>query len=179
VARRPQLYKLQEKIRMSNRWNIPNIPHKGWTLIEVIDIREDGQTEDETDYETCMMCNNEKIRYVHILSHPEVNEDFKVGCICAEKLTEDYVTSRELEKKLKQRTTKRTTWLKKNWKETEKGNLSILYQEHRLIIFKDVKTNKFKSKIGETWGKKEYDTIEQAKLAVFKNIEYLKENNKW
>lgn len=43
---------------MSNKWNQPNIPHKGWSLEYVYDIREDGQSADETDYETCMMCNN-------------------------------------------------------------------------------------------------------------------------
>ncbi len=40
---------------MSNYWNISGVPHKGWNLIDVIDVREDGQSEDETDYEICMM----------------------------------------------------------------------------------------------------------------------------
>lgn len=48
----------------------------------------------------------------------------KVSCHMS--LGEDCVTSRELEKKLKQRTTKNNL-VKKNWTETEKGNLSILY----------------------------------------------------
>ena len=70
---------------MANFWKQHGIPHKGWTLVDVIDVREDGQSEWETDYETCMMCGNEKIRYVHILEHPEVDEEFRVGCTCAEK----------------------------------------------------------------------------------------------
>jgi hypothetical protein len=164
---------------MSNRWNTLNIPHKGWVLLDVIDIREDGQSEEETDYETCMMCNNERIRYVHIVMHSEVKEEFKVGCVCAEKMTNDYLTPKKLEKKLKQRTAKRINWVKKIWKSTENGNYTLNYQEHRLLIFKDQKTKKYKCKIGEVWGKKSFDNMEQAKNAVYNGIDYLKEKDKW
>jgi hypothetical protein len=40
---------------MGNYWNLPGVPHKGWTLVDVIDVREDGADEWEADYETCMM----------------------------------------------------------------------------------------------------------------------------
>lgn len=164
---------------MSNRWNIPNIPHKGWTLQDVIDVREDGQSVEETNYETCMMCNNERIRYVHIVTHPEVAEDFLVGCICAEKMTNDYVTPKRLEKKLRQRTARRANWIKKPWKRTENGNHTFIFEGHRLLIFKDKKTSKYKCKIGEVWGKKSFDTVEQAKNAVYNGIDYLKEKDEW
>jgi hypothetical protein len=159
---------------MSNEWNLPNIPHKGWVLEDVIDIREDGKTPDETDYETCMMCNNERIRYVHILSHQEVEEKYKVGCVCAEKLTNDYVNPKRLEKLLKLKSSRRANWLKKQWGVTEKQNLTVVYQGFRIIIFTDKKTKKFKCKIGENWGVKEFDTLEMIKIAIFDGIEYLK-----
>lgn len=164
---------------MSKRWNIPNIPHKGWTIENVIDIREDGQSEDETDYQTCMMCNNHRIRYVHIVSHPEVENDFEVGCVCAEKMTDDYVSPKQLEKKLRQRTARRINWVKNPWKLSEKGNHFLNFEEHQLLIFKDSKTKKFKCKIGHVWGKKTFATIEHAKHAVFNGIDYLKEKKKW
>lgn len=72
---------------MADFWRQQGVPHKGWTLVDVSDVREDGQSEWETDYETCMRCGNEKIRYVHILEHCDVNEEFRVGCTCAEKMT--------------------------------------------------------------------------------------------
>jgi hypothetical protein len=99
---------------MSNKWNLPNIPHKGWVLENVIDIREDGKSAAETDYKICMMCNNERIRYVHILSHHAVEEKYEVGCVCAEKLTNDYVNPKRLEKLLKLKTSRRTNFLKNN-----------------------------------------------------------------
>jgi hypothetical protein len=33
--------------------------------VDVVDLRADGESADETDYATCQMCGNEKIRYVH------------------------------------------------------------------------------------------------------------------
>ena len=64
---------------MTNFWKQNGIPHKGWTLVDVIDVREDGQSESDTEYEKCMMCGNEKIRYVHILEHAEISYEFRVG----------------------------------------------------------------------------------------------------
>jgi hypothetical protein len=36
------------------------------------------------------MSGNEKIRYVHIMEHPDLDETFEVGCVCAEKMSGDY-----------------------------------------------------------------------------------------
>ena len=52
-----------------NRWDQPGVPHKGWHCVDVVDLRADGESADETDYATCQMCGNEKIRYVHIMEH--------------------------------------------------------------------------------------------------------------
>ncbi len=101
---------------MANHWKQHGIPHKGWTLIDVIDVREDGQEERETDYETCIMCGNEKIRYVHIVEHPDIAEEFRVGCTCAEKMTNDYVNPEKREKELRNRVTRRINWTRKQLK---------------------------------------------------------------
>lgn len=34
---------------MANFWKQHGIPHKGWTLVDVIDVREDGQSENLYD----------------------------------------------------------------------------------------------------------------------------------
>jgi hypothetical protein len=164
---------------MSNKWNIPNIPHKGWTLEDVYDIREDGQSPDDTDYETCMMCNNERIRFVHVVSHREVSENFKVGCVCAEKMTNDYTTPKRLENSLRNKANRRVNWTKKNWKISQNGNHYLTVEDHHLLIYIDKKTKKYKCKIKDTFGKKSFDTVQQAKVAIFNGIEYLKENGDW
>src|SRR5437868_6246740 len=97
AAQKNYLYLCRDINEMSNYWNIEGMPHKGWVLKDVFDVREDGQAVDETEYETCMMCNNERIRYVHVVTHPDVAEEFKVGCVCAEKMTNDYVNPKRIE----------------------------------------------------------------------------------
>ena len=73
-----------------NRWEQPGVPHKGWHCVDVVDLRADGESADETNYATCQMCGNEKIRYVHVMEHPDLDENFDVGCVCAEKMSGDY-----------------------------------------------------------------------------------------
>lgn len=164
---------------MSNHWNQPGIPHKGWRLLDVIDIREDGQPVEETDYETCMMCGNDRIRFVHIIEHDEVLEEFKVGCDCAEKMTNDYVNSGRLERELRNRAVRRSKWIAKEWHVNEKGNQYLKKDGHYFLIFKDKKSGKFKCKVDEIWGKKFFKTVEEVKAATFNGIDYLKEKGEW
>lgn len=160
---------------MANHWKQQGIPHKGWTLVNVIDVREDGQEEWETDYETCMMCGNEKIRYVHVVEHPEVNEEFRVGCTCAEKMTSDYLNPGKREKELRNRANRRVNWTKRKWKRSLNGSHYLTIDDTRVLIYRDKKTNKYKVKVGDTFGKKSFDSLEKAKIAAFNGLEYLKE----
>ncbi|MGV8814714.1 MAG: hypothetical protein ACOH2D_11460 [Gelidibacter sp.] len=164
---------------MSNYWNIPGVPHKGWVLDYVHDIREDGQSQDETTYETCMMCNNERIRYVHVLNHKDFGDEFRVGCVCAERMTNDYVNPKKQEQRLRNNSQRRINWLKKEWKISKNGNLYLKKSDHHIVIYKDKKTQKFKCIIGDLFGNKQFENLEHAKIAVFNGIEYLKVNNKW
>ncbi|WGQ16719.1 hypothetical protein [Sphingobacterium faecium] len=134
----------------------------------------DGQPEWETDYETCMMCGNEKIRYVHIVEHAEVGEESRVGCSCAEKMTNDYLNPERRERELRNKANRRVNWTKKDWKWSKNGNHFLNIEEHHLLIYRDKETNKYKVKIDETFGMKTSDTLEKAKIAVFNEIEYLK-----
>jgi hypothetical protein len=91
-----------------NRWDTAGVPHKGWTCVDVVDLRADGGPAGETDYATCQMCGNEKIRYVHIMEHPDLDEHFDVGCVCAEKMSDDYEGPRRREARLRNRAARRT-----------------------------------------------------------------------
>ena len=110
------------------RWDLPGVPHKGWTLLGFVDIKDDP----DADYETCMMCGNERIRYVHILSHPDYNEVMRVGCNCAEKMTEDYITHREHENYMQKRAARRRNFLKQEWYQNKSGNWILKYKGDRI-----------------------------------------------
>ncbi len=164
---------------MSRMWDKPNVPHKGWTLENVIDVRGKGQTVDEADYETCMMCNHERIRYIHIVSHAAVNSEFRVGCVCAEKMTGDYVNPKRLENRLKSKASRLSTWMRKRWAVNANGTHVLKYEGHQLLIFVDQRTGKYKCKVGSTWGKRRFDSIEDAKKAIFGGIEIYKNKGTW
>jgi hypothetical protein len=164
---------------MANYWKEPGIPHKGWILVDVIDVREEGQSEEETEYETCMMCGNERIRYVHLVEHKEVGDEFRVGCHCAEKMTNDYINPERREKELMNKANRRINWKNKEWKISKNDNHFLNINGHHLLIYKDKMTSKYKVKVGETFGKKTFDTLEKAKIAAFNGMEYFKNKGDW
>ena len=162
-----------------NHWNLQGIPHKGWDLDDVIDVRENGEEAWETIYETCMMCGKEEIRFVHILSHPEVKGEFRVGCVCAEKMTEDYVNHKQREKELLNRANRRTTWIQRDWKVSKNGNLYVNANGCNVVIYRDKRSNKYRVKIDDIFGKQQFDLLQKAKIAAFNGLEYLKEKGEW
>jgi len=164
---------------MSNYWKIPGIPHKGWRLIKVIDLGEESYSLSSNNYETCMMCGHEDIRYVHLVSHTDVPNEFRVGCICAEKMTGDYVNPKQQETRLRNRATRRQNWANLNWKWSRKGNLYIKKDEHILTIFRDKKTKKFKCRIDDEFGSVHHPTIADAKIALFSKMEERKDKGCW
>lgn len=164
---------------MSNYWNIPGVPHKGWVLVNVIDVREDGQSEWETDYETCMMCGHDKIRYVHIVEHDEAGKQFRVGCNCAERMTNDYVNPGAREQELRNRAARRSKWVEKEWKTSRNGNIYIKKDGHVLTIFKDQKSGQYKCNIDGEFGTLLYNTRADAKAHLFNKVEDMKLRGQW
>jgi len=60
-----------------------------------------------------------------------------------------------------------------------KGNEYLNIDDHHILINEDAKTHKFTVEIDDNWGKKHFETPEQAKAAAFKGIEYYKEKGEW
>lgn len=93
-----------------NYWNRKDVPHKGWFNMGYEDLEEATHI--------CDMCGKEEIRYVHTMYHSEMEDYFNVGCVCAEKMTNDYNTPKEQIKLMK----KKNTWLTQNWKKIDLYN---------------------------------------------------------
>lgn len=113
------------------RWDKKDIPHKGWIEIGMEDLGEEAEFGDEIQYEQCEMCGNEKIRYVHIMKHPEFLGELRVGCICACHMTDDYESPQARERELRNRVQR-----KKNFMKSDSGNLKITNLD-RLIFTKN------------------------------------------
>lgn len=115
------------------RWDRKGMPHKGWTHLDVVDVLAgDG------DYAECDMCGKTKIRWLHIVDHPEVAEPAGVGCDCAEKLTDDYANPQEREQRAKSRSGARSRWLaRKGWKAAGRtGNPWIKYKGMHIVVYR-------------------------------------------
>lgn len=156
---------------MTSVWNQLGLPHKGWRCVEVIDLRDDENSPEETDYATCEMCGNERIRFVHILEHDDFEAQLKVGCVCAENLTEDYINPRSHENKLKNKANRKAKWLTRKWRVSSQGNKFLNIDGHNLCVFLDkFRSGHWKYKIDKKFSKNSYTSITEAKLALFEEF---------
>ena len=121
---------------MPNRWDKRGIPHKGWHCVDVIDLRPDGGPIDMNKYETCEICEHPRIRFIHVMEHNDHYGQLKVGCVCAEKMSEDYYSPKAREMQLKRKAARRRNWLSlKRWKTSKTGNLSLKKNGMTLYAF--------------------------------------------
>jgi hypothetical protein len=170
---KPPGHSVFEVIAMSNKWNTPGVPHKGWSCVEVYDLRGEGQSAEETVYATCEMCGNEKIRYVHIMEHQGLDGSLKVGCVCAEKMSEDYTGPRRLEAELRSRSERRKKWLGRKWRTSAKGNSFVNVDGNNIVVYPDgwgqgwftFRINKASG--GVIFSPLNYSNMEFAKMAAF------------
>ena len=144
-------------------WNKKGLPHKGWKCLDVIDLAEYVEEGDDIPYEQCEMCGNEKIRYAHVMIHPDFQGEIHVGCICAEKMTGDYVNPRKCENELRNRTLRKRNFNKVQWnynptkrtyskkykgeyitiKQSIYGNWGVFFANHRIWEYAGQKMRSF------------------------------------
>lgn len=156
---------------MNGLWDNPGVPHKGWHCESVYDVREEGESPEETDYKTCQMCGNEKIRLVHVMSHDDYEENLEVGCVCAEKMSNDYVGPKLRERELRNKALRRSKWLTRKWKRNFKGNYTLKTQKRRLTVYQDsFFPGNWKCAFDNQLGTLSYPSIEKAKLALFDKL---------
>lgn len=153
--------------------------NNGWKLQDVIDLQDSGLFYGE--YESCEYCHHEQIRFVHILHHPNHPNPLRVGCICAERLTNDSITPKKREQALRKRAERRKRWLKRNWIWSQKGNLYLAFtdrethEKHCVGIMP--REDYYKVWIDEDRGTLQYPTQELAQLKIFEVLERRRENN--
>ena len=156
------------------KWSQPGVPHSGWNFIDLIDLGEPLQV--------CEMCERAEVRYVHLMEHPSYPETLMVGCVCAERMENDYVKPRVREKKFKSTAKRRLNWKKRKWKISRKGNFFVDVDGFVIVVFprklngqegwslsvKKKKTEK------QQFGQYLYLSVEEAKLAVFTALNWVK-----
>jgi hypothetical protein len=161
---------------MAGKWSQAGVPHKGWTCIGVEDLGAPDQT--------CEMCETQDIRYVHTMHHPDYFVDLEVGCVCAEKMEDDYVGPRLREKALRSSAGRKKRWLTRAWRISERGNSFINTDGFNITIF---------AHPDRSWGgrieeretgrsvasRRKYHSEDAAKLVAFDGMIFLKNERGW
>jgi hypothetical protein len=161
---------------MSGKWSLPGIPHKGWTCVSVEDL--------ESPEAVCEMCEVQEIRYVHHMTHPRHPDTLAVGCVCAEKMEDDYDAPRRRERNLRNAAQRRSRWLSRKWKTSRKGNPYINTGGFNITIFRG-SDGGFGGRIADRQSgeaitsSRRYSTEDQAKLAAFDGMIFLKKEKGW
>ena len=160
---------------MAGLWSQPDVPHAGWRCIGVVDLRPTGDGDYEHgigDYEPglCEMCGNEQLRFVHTMEHSEYPDRLEVGRICAEKMATGY-DGKTYELALKRRAARRDKWLTRRWRVSKKGNLYLNIDNENIGITGDrFAPGKWKWRINSQFSQEHFDTIDEAKLALFDEL---------
>lgn len=161
---------------MTGKWSIPGVPHKGWNCVSV----EDREAPDAI----CEMCKVQEIRYVHHMEHPDYPETLAVGCVCAEKMEGDYEAPRRREHNLRNAAQRRIRWLSRKWKTSRKGNPYLNVDGMNITVFCRA-DGSWGGKIGDRLtaksitSRRRYPTEDQAKLAAFDAMIFLKNEKGW
>lgn len=79
------------------RWSEPNLPHKGWTCVDMQDLG----PEENGAWIICEMCQCSEIRYAHHMTHPDRDEEIVAGRTCAGNMEENYIDAERRENNLK------------------------------------------------------------------------------
>lgn len=143
-----------------NRWDITGIPHKGWACRGVYDLEEATHT--------CEMCGKESIRFVHWMEHSGHKEMLQVGCVCAEKMAFGY-DAKGAERTLRNRATRRFSFVSKGWKTSKKGHL--YKKKNRLLVVVGEGPYGIFAKVGNTFLRGRFATVDDAKNAAFETID--------
>jgi hypothetical protein len=155
---------MEEKFRRREGW-----PRSGWTLLST--------TDNETASFECENCGYPHVRYEHELRHEKTKQRVRVGCVCAEHLTQDFVTPKLRERGLKSRAGRRMRWPTLNWRLSGKGNL-YLKKSGMVIVLKQgplggwAASYKPKDALDHEWVHLTawHDTASAAKLAAFDSL---------
>ncbi len=119
------------KSRCIKRLKEWNAPVSGWVCVDMYDVVED---EDDAALFICELCQCPKVRYVHVMRHPEYFEDIHVGCICAGIMDGDILAAKERDREMKNRAKRKRNYLKREWQWRANGNRVMRYKKRWLTI---------------------------------------------
>lgn len=165
-----------ENKKMENLKN-GDIPKEGWVCENVIDRKYTLNLMQGIKYDSCEMCGNTKLRYVHIMKHPDYPNTLGVDCECAEKMSNDYTNPKLKEEALRKKFYRRNNFVYEFWNISK--DKKTYTKKHRgvVITMKEAEDGKW----GVLWDDQEMweyngfaiDSYDNAENVAFEVIEKL------
>jgi len=152
------------------KWSQVGVPQKGWSCVGIEDLGEPSAR--------CEMCEVKEIRYVHLMEHANYPEVLGCGCVCSGKMEDDYSGARKREADVKNAARRRSRWLARKWKRSQLGNHYVKTDGFHIVVFE--KSGAWSGTITKlsndevTQARRRYSTQDQAKLAAFDGMIWLK-----
>ncbi len=112
--------------RCQKRLRALGAPDIGWRCMSIYDY--------ETDSFTCELCGCSRVRYIHVMKHPEFSELLKVGCICAGVMEGDILAAQQREREAKNKSRRKSYYLKKPWNAISENRWEITHRKLPLAI---------------------------------------------
>ena len=126
-------------------------PLENWNCREVVD----GETADFI----CELCSCQKVRYIHVMEHPEYNGELNVGCICAGYMEGDLIAARERDDAARRKSSRR-------------ANFRNVVIEREVFRGRDFYKIQIDTDCYQWWKNRRIETLEDAKLVVFELIDW-------
>lgn len=125
-----ELYSEVYKSRCIKRLREWKAPLSGWVCVDMYDV---ADKEDAALF-TCELCECPKVRYAHVMRHPEYFKDVHVGCICAGIMDGDILAAKERDRLMKNRAKRKRNYLKRKWRVGWNGNQTLRYKSEQVTI---------------------------------------------
>lgn len=150
---------------MNGLWDSREVPHRGWECVDVSDLA--------SPTGVCEMCLNEEVRYLHLMRHPLWPTTVQAGRVRAGHMEEDTEAPIARERQLRNRAARRTHWLSRRWRVSDKGNPYLKVGDLVVTVFqlkKGERRGRWAFYAGETQSSSAYLSVEAAKLAAFEAL---------
>jgi len=144
---------------LNTGWDNSSVPKRNWNWENVED-------QGPGEFDTCEMCGNPKVRYIHIMTHPRHDGPVRVGCVCAAAMSDEPPEKyQEREKLLRSKAAAFKRWKTRRWRLSQKGNPTVCVDGNYMTVFKS--RGGWGTVIEGEFSRLSYPTEEAAKLSLF------------
>lgn len=117
----------QQRHTLGGRWLDPVFPVTGWACSGIEDAGHEGRL--------CDVCQGVRIRFAHVMTHPDVPQALLAGLGCVEKMVDDPFRAEKHERAFRTDLRIRSDWPRRVWQVSRVGNPYINSRGYNIAIW--------------------------------------------